>query len=67
MGQTNNKNMKDNITAYILLLEKERDDILLAINANDNCNEDSIIMYGKELEKISIKISALFIAKHNTT
>lgn len=57
--------MEDKITAYILVLEKEREDILLAININDNCNEDSIIMYGKELEKISIKISTLFIAKHN--
>ena len=57
--------MKDRISAYILVLEKEREEILERLNANGHLNNDLIIYSGKKLEKISIKISALFIAKHN--
>ncbi len=57
--------MNDKITAHILLLEKERDEIMYKINTCNILSDDIIIHYGKELEAITLKIGVLFILKYN--
>jgi len=57
--------MKDNIDKTLEYYKIKEQQILDAVNSNNNLIPDDIIHYGKELSIITYKITALEIAKEN--
>lgn len=57
--------MEDKIDITIAYYTKKGQDILDAVNANDNLTADQIIHYGEEMAAIEYKLTALEVAKEN--
>ncbi|WP_197429344.1 hypothetical protein [Winogradskyella endarachnes] len=57
--------MEDKIDITIAYYTKKGQDILDAVNSNDNLTADQIIHYGEEMAAIEYKLTALEVAKEN--
>ncbi len=57
--------MEDKIYVAIDYYTKKGQDILSAVNANNNLTADEIIHYGEEMAIIEYKLTALEVAKEN--
>lgn len=57
--------MKDKIEIALEYYNNKRQDILEKVNSKNNLSADQIIHYGKEMEILEFKITALEVAKEN--
>ena len=57
--------MEDKINVAIAYYEKKGQDILNAVNSNNNLTADELIKYGEEMAVIEYKLTALEVAKEN--
>ncbi|MBU2921735.1 hypothetical protein KO504_10310 [Winogradskyella psychrotolerans] len=57
--------MDDKIDIAILYYSKKGQDILDAVNSNNNLSADEIIHYGEEMAAIEYKLTALEVAKES--
>lgn len=57
--------IKDNIDATLEYYHKKEEQILNAVNSNNNLTADEIIHYGEEMAILVYKITALEIAKES--
>jgi len=57
--------MEDKIEATITYYTKKGQNILDAVNANNNLTADEIIQYGEEMAAIEYNLTALEVAKEN--
>ncbi|EPR72262.1 hypothetical protein ADIWIN_2762 [Winogradskyella psychrotolerans RS-3] len=57
--------MDDKIEIAIVYYSKKGQDILDAVNSNNNLSADEIIHYGQEMAEIEYKLTALEVAKEN--
>lgn len=57
--------MEDKIDKTLEYYKIKEQQILNAVNSNNNLTADEIIHFGKEMSKLDYKITALEIAKEN--